>query len=139
MAIASEPIQKAIVMITAQPVTAAVQSEETIAIGTAFAAFEASSAIVADDSNPETTHTGVRKHIMNAHPSLVQNPVFWKSEKTKLALFFNSLGVPAAKEIMSARSIASCTKMYVILSLCSVSELTHVMPKVRKVVAANMP
>lgn len=64
----SEPMQNAIVMMTAQPVTVAVNREDSMANGTAFAALDASSAIVADDSKPETTHTGVRKESMNAQP-----------------------------------------------------------------------
>lgn len=66
--IASWPIQNAIVMISAHPVTAPVTRDETIANGTAFAAFEASSAIVAEDSKPDTTQTGVKNDSMKAHP-----------------------------------------------------------------------
>jgi hypothetical protein len=68
MPITSVPMQNATVIMTAQPVIVAVTREETIAKGTAFAALEASSAIVAEDSKPETTQTGVRKESMNAHP-----------------------------------------------------------------------
>jgi hypothetical protein len=49
-------------------VIVAVTRDETIANGTALAALEASSAIVAEDSNPDTTHTGVRKDSMKAQP-----------------------------------------------------------------------
>jgi len=111
IAIGSGPIQKAIVIITAHPVTAAVTREDTIANGTALAAFEASSAIVADDSNPETTQTGVKKLNMKAHPLFGQNPVFSKVPKTKLALFFSSRGVPAASAIINARSMANWRNM----------------------------
>lgn len=67
-AITSEPMVKAMEMTTPMPTNNATTSDDTIAKGTAFAAFEASSAIVADDSNPETTHTGVKRAIMKAHP-----------------------------------------------------------------------
>jgi hypothetical protein len=43
-----------------------------LAKGTAFAALEASSAIVADDSKPETTQTGVKKLNIKAQPLSVQ-------------------------------------------------------------------
>jgi len=111
MPMTSVPMQNAIVMITAHPVTAAVTREESIANGTAFAAFDASSAIVAEDSKPETTHTGVRKLSMNDQPFEVQYPVFWKSENTKLALFLSSEGVPAARAMMRARSMPNWMKM----------------------------
>lgn len=137
--ITSGPIQNAIVIITPQPVIKAVTREDTIANGTALAAFEASSAIVADDSKPDTTQTGVKKDSINAHPLLVQNPVFSKSANTKLAEFFNSFGVPAAKAMIRANNIQNCTMMYAKLSLFIVLDDTHVMKKVRKVVAANMP
>lgn len=139
IAMTSGPIQNAIVIMTAQPVIAAVINELNIANGTALAAFDASSAIVADDSKPDTTHTGVRKHIINAQPSLFQKPVFWKSANTKLALFFSSEGVPAASAMINARSMANWMNMYVMFSLWRVLEFTQVMPKVRSVVAANMP
>lgn len=139
IAIASGPMQNAIVIITAHPLNKAVTSEETIAKGTALAAFEASSAMAAADSKPETTQTGVKKHIINAHPLLLQKPVFSKSTNTKLAVFFSSLGVPAANAMMNARSIANCTPMYIILSLWSNSVVTQVMAKVSRVVATNIP
>ena len=68
MLLTSLPIQNAIVIIKSHPVNVAVTSEESMAKGTALAALLASSAIVAEDSNPETTHTGVRKESMKAHP-----------------------------------------------------------------------
>jgi hypothetical protein len=102
-------MQNEIVIITAQPVTAATSKLLTIANGTAFAAFDASSAIVADDSNPDTTQTGVSRDIINAQPLFVQNPVFSKFVKTKAAEFLYSLGVAAAREMMSASSMTSCT------------------------------
>jgi hypothetical protein len=66
-------------------VKVAITKEDSMANGTAFAALEASSAIVADDSKPakrinktsekiitkyllDTTQTGVRKQNMNAQP-----------------------------------------------------------------------
>jgi hypothetical protein len=64
----SWPMQNAIVMITAHPVKHPAKRDDSIAKGTARAAFEASSAIVADDSNPDTTQTGVKKESINAHP-----------------------------------------------------------------------
>jgi hypothetical protein len=64
----SGPMQNAMAMITAQPVKVAVTREETMAKGTALAALDASSAMVAEDSKPETTQTGVRKESMNAQP-----------------------------------------------------------------------
>jgi hypothetical protein len=64
----SVPIQKAMVMMSAQPVNSATTKEDIMANGTALVAFEASSAIVADDSKPETTQTGVKKHNMKAQP-----------------------------------------------------------------------
>jgi len=107
----SVPIQNAIVITTAQPVTVAVSNDDTMANGTAFAALLASSAIVADDSKPDTTHTGVRKHNMNAHPSFVQKPVFSKSPNTKEASFFRDEGVPAARAMMRASSMANWSTM----------------------------
>src|ERR1700712_342860 len=98
-------MQNAIVMMTAQPVTAAVNREESIAKGTAFAALLASSAIVADDSKPDTTQTGVRKESIKAQPLFGQKPVFSKSPNTKLAVFFRFDGVPAARAMMMARSM----------------------------------
>ena len=139
MEITSEPMQNAIVMMTAQPVTVAVTKELTIANGTALAALLASSAIVALLSNPLTTQTGVKKLIMNAHPLFDQKPVFSNSVKTKLAVFLSSFGVPAAREMMSARSIANWMKMYDRLSLLSTFDETQVMAKVRRMVAANIP
>jgi hypothetical protein len=96
---------------TAHPVIVAVTSEETIAKGTAFAALLASSAIVALDSKPDTTHTGVKKLNINAHPLSGQYPVFSKSENTKLAEFLRFDGVPAARAIMSASSMPNWRKM----------------------------
>ncbi len=64
----SGPMQNAMAMMTPHPVKRAVTRDDTIAKGTAFDALEASSAMVADDSNPETTQTGVKKHIIKAHP-----------------------------------------------------------------------
>jgi hypothetical protein len=55
-------MRNAIVIMTAHPVIVAVISDETIANGTA------SSAIVELLSNPDTTRTGVKKLIINAHP-----------------------------------------------------------------------
>ena len=63
----SDPMQNAIVIMTAHPVIVAVISDDTIANGTAFAALLASSAIVELLSNPDTTRTGVKKLIINAH------------------------------------------------------------------------
>ncbi len=48
----SGPIQKAMARMTAQPVKVAVTKEDTMANGTALAALDASSAMVADDSKP---------------------------------------------------------------------------------------
>jgi hypothetical protein len=61
-------MQNAIVMMTAHPVKHPVTRDDSIANGTARAAFEASSAMVADDSKPDTTQTGVKNESMNAHP-----------------------------------------------------------------------
>lgn len=105
MSITSGPMQKAIVMMTAHPVTVAVTSEDTIANGTALAALLASSAIVAELSKPETTQTGVRNESIKAHPLFDQKPVFSKSVKTKLAEFLSSDGVPAARAMMRASSM----------------------------------
>ena len=76
MLTASGPMAKAIAIMTAQPVIVPVTKEETIAKGTALAALEASSAIVAEDSKPETTQTGVKKESMKAQPLFGQKPVF---------------------------------------------------------------
>ena len=127
IAIGSGPIQKAMAIMTAHPVNVAVTKEETMANGTAFVAAEDSSAIVAEDSKPETTQTGVRKESMKAQPLEIfstraieliretyvfgQNPVFCTSVKTKLAEFFSSSGVPAARAMITANSIANCRKM----------------------------
>jgi hypothetical protein len=107
MEITSVPMQNAMVITTAHPVTEAVTREDIIAKGTAFAAFDASSAIVAEDSKPDTTQTGVKKLIIKAQPLFVQKPVFSKSAKTKLAVFFSSEGVAAANEMIRASSMAS--------------------------------
>ena len=139
MLITSLPMQKAMVMMTAHPVTVAVRREDTIANGTAFAALLASSAIVAEDSNPETTQTGVRNDNINAHPLFHPKLVFSKSANTKLALFFNSLGVPAASAIIRASNMANWMNMYDMFSLLKSSDDTQVIPYVRNVVAANMP
>ena len=137
--ITSVPMQKAIVIMTAHPVTVAVTKLETIANGTAFAALLASSAIVALLSNPDTTQTGVRKLIINAQPLFVQKPVLLKSVNTKLAEFLSSEGVPAARAMMRASSMANWMNMYDMLSLLRSPVGTHVMPNVRRVVATNMP
>jgi hypothetical protein len=103
---------KAMVMMKAQPAMRAVTSDDTIAKGTALAAFDASSAIVADDSKPETTQTGVRNESINAQPLLGQKPVFEKSEKTKLPEFLNSEGVAAARAMSRAIKTIDCSQMY---------------------------